>query len=358
VANSSNLTTYSSTAPSFIDWECHDHDEVSTGRRVATATVESGVPKHFSSDVGVSHSDGPIWTESNATSEKGLGLSLNCCKHGVLCSTRCEPMKLLLSGVPQQISISRLGINDVPSTVNRKDSIIPSVVTTSASVCVPESDIFRFKPVIVEETQVPDGDADPLTSPSHSFTHDVNHVGMANDCYVNSNVPFVSSSPALDYMPLIENVDVKPTLTNELHVYYPEPIMYRGMKIIGDSGAGETMLPYPQMFLDITVPRNQLEIVLADGTPVSVDGIGVTLFSKTTWYVRALSLGILSMSAYDDTHCTTHFHDEKMEIISDNGITFLTGTRCNDNLFYLDAHHLENAITVETYTFYMYLLYY
>ena len=66
MADSSNLITYSSTVPSFIDWECHDHDEVSTGRRVATATVESGVPKHFSSDVGVSHSDGPIWTESNA----------------------------------------------------------------------------------------------------------------------------------------------------------------------------------------------------------------------------------------------------------------------------------------------------
>jgi len=26
------------------------------------------------------------------------------------------------------------------------------------------------------------------------------------------------------------------------------------------------MLPYPRLFLNITVPRNQLEIVLADGT--------------------------------------------------------------------------------------------
>ncbi len=32
--------------------EGRDQDEVSTGRRVATATVESGVPKHFSSDNG------------------------------------------------------------------------------------------------------------------------------------------------------------------------------------------------------------------------------------------------------------------------------------------------------------------
>ncbi len=34
------------------------------------------------------------------------------------------------------------------------------------------------------------------------------------------------------------------------------------------------MLPYPRLFLNITVPRNQLEIVLADGTPVPVEGIG------------------------------------------------------------------------------------
>ncbi len=24
--------------------------------------------------------------------------------------------------------------------------------------------------------------------------------------------------------------------------------------------------------------------------------------------------------------------------------SFLTGTRCNDNLFYLDSHHIENAL--------------
>ncbi len=33
-----------------------------------------------------------------------------------------------------------------------------------------------------------------------------------------------------------------------------------------------------------------------------------------------------------------------MEITSNRGITFLTGTRCNDNLYYLDSHHIENAI--------------
>ncbi len=67
MAKCSNLSIVTSTAPSFIDWEGRDQDEVFTGRRVATATVESGVPKHFSSDNGFSHSDGPIWTESNAT---------------------------------------------------------------------------------------------------------------------------------------------------------------------------------------------------------------------------------------------------------------------------------------------------
>ncbi len=38
-----------------------------------TATVKSGVPKHFSSDWAVSHVDDQIRTESNAVSEKGFG---------------------------------------------------------------------------------------------------------------------------------------------------------------------------------------------------------------------------------------------------------------------------------------------
>ncbi len=85
--------------------------------------------------------------------------------------------------------------------------------------------------------------------------------------------------------------------------------MFMGMKIIGDSGAGETMLPSPQSFVNMTVPRHNLTVVLADGIPVPVDGIGVTMFSPTTWFVCALSVGILSMSSFDDTECFTHFHE-------------------------------------------------
>ncbi len=92
--------------------------------------------------------------------------------------------------------------------------------------------------------------------------------------------------------------------------------MFMGMKIIGDSGAGETMLPYHHLFLNLTVPRHNLTVVFADGTPVPVDGIGVTMFSPATWFVRALSFGILSMSAYDDAECTTHFYNGKIEIAS------------------------------------------
>jgi hypothetical protein len=66
---------------------------------------------------------------------------------------------------------------------------------------------------------------------------------------------FNLSSPVHDYIPLIGIVDVKPTRTNEIHVDFPEPIIFMGMKIIGDSGAGETMLPYSRLFLSITVPR-------------------------------------------------------------------------------------------------------
>ena len=54
MAKCSNLTFVTSTAPFSIDWEGRDQDEVSTRRRVATASMESGVPKHFSSDNGVS----------------------------------------------------------------------------------------------------------------------------------------------------------------------------------------------------------------------------------------------------------------------------------------------------------------
>ncbi len=75
-----------------------------------------------------------------------------------------------------------------------------------------------------------------------------------------------------------------------------------------------------------------MTVVLADGTPVPVNGIGVTMFSQTSWFVCSLSVGILFISSFDDTECTTHFYDGKMEIVSTDGSTFLTGTRCNDNL--------------------------
>ena len=115
--------------------------------------------------------------------------------------------------------------------------------------------------------------------------------------------------------------DVKPTVTNEINVELPEPIEFMGMKIIGDSGAGETMLPYPRLFLNMQTPRRHLSVVLADGTPVPVDGIGTTMFSETTWFVRSLSVGILSMSTFDDKGYQTHFYDGMMEICDHDGET-------------------------------------
>ncbi len=56
--------------------------------------------------------------------------------------------------------------------------------------------------------------------------------------------------------------------------------MFIGMKIIGDSGASETMLPYHHLFLKLTVPRHNLTVVLVDGTPVPADGV-----EKYTFYV-------------------------------------------------------------------------
>ncbi len=70
----------------------------------------------------------------------------------------------------------------------------------------------------------------------------------------------------------------------------------------------------------------------------------MTIFSQTTWFVRALSIGILSMSVYDDAECTTHFYNGKMKITSADSSTNLTGTRCNDNLYYLDSHRIERAL--------------
>ncbi len=116
MAKCNYLTIVTSTVPSFIDWEGRGQDDLFTGRRVTTATVESDVPKHFSSDNGVSHLDGPIWTESNATCREGLSRRLsNCCKHGSLCSTRCEPIKLHLSvGTFTQLS----NCANAPESVN------------------------------------------------------------------------------------------------------------------------------------------------------------------------------------------------------------------------------------------------
>ncbi len=96
----------------------------------------------------------------------------------------------------------------------------------------------------------------------------------------------------------------------------------------------------------MTVPRHNLTVVLADGTPVPVDGIGVTMFSPTTWFVRALSVGILSMSSFDDNKCSTHFHDGRMEIYDSEWKIVLTGTRCFDNLYYLDQAHIERALSI------------
>jgi hypothetical protein len=154
--------------------------------------------------------------------------------------------------------------------------------------------------------------ADPYRSSLRSISHQ-GHNNVVNDNDLNRNIS-VLSCHACDYIPLYGVVDVKPTFTNEIHADFPEPIVFMGMKIIGDSGAGETMLPYPKLFVNMTVPRHNLTVVLADGTPVPVDGIGVTMFSPTTWFVRALSVGILSMSSFDDNECSTHFHDGRMEI--------------------------------------------
>ncbi len=64
------------------------------------------------------------------------------------------------------------------------------------------------------------------------------------------------------------------------------------------------------------------------------------MFSPTNWFVRALSVGILSMSAFDDNECSTHFHNRRMGIYDSERKILLTGTRCNDNLYYLDQAHI------------------
>ncbi len=58
------------------------------------------------------------------------------------------------------------------------------------------------------------------------------------------------------------------------------------------------------------------------------------------------SVGILSMSAFDDPECSTHFHDGRMEIYDSEWKILLTGTRCNDNLYYFDQAHIERALSI------------
>jgi hypothetical protein len=70
------------------------------------------------------------------------------------------------------------------------------------------------------------------------------------------------------------------------------------------------------------------------------------MFSPTTCFVRALSIGILYMSAFDDTECSTHFHEGRMEIFDSKWKILLTGTRCNDSLYYLDHAHIERALAI------------
>jgi hypothetical protein len=88
--------------------------------------------------------------------------------------------------------------------------------------------------------------ADPYRSSLRSISHH-DHDNFVNDNDLNRNIS-VLSCHACDYIPLYGVVDVKPTFTNEIHADFPEPIMFMGMKIIVDSGAGETMLTCPQLF--------------------------------------------------------------------------------------------------------------
>ncbi len=113
-----------------------------------TATVESGVPKHFSSDWAVSHVDDLIRTESNAASEKSLGL---------------DPANLQ-TGSHDVLSESLIHLNKVVTHIP---------VINPAHACVPESVKSRFRPFINEEGGVPDGNTDPYLLTSSSITHPV-----------------------------------------------------------------------------------------------------------------------------------------------------------------------------------------
>jgi hypothetical protein len=58
---------------------------------------------------------------------------------------------------------------------------------------------------------------------------------MNRDIYALTCSVYELTCSVHDYIPLIGIVDVKPTSTNEINVDLPEPIMFMGMKIIGDS---------------------------------------------------------------------------------------------------------------------------
>ncbi len=72
-------------------------------------------------------------------------------------------------------------------------------MTNPAHACVPDSVKSHSKPAINEEGRVPDGNTDPYLLTSSSIT----------------NPDAFNFYPRL---PLIGIVDVKPTLTNEIHV--------------------------------------------------------------------------------------------------------------------------------------------
>ncbi len=59
-----------------------------------------------------------------------------------------------------------------------------------------------------------------------------------------------------------------------------------------------------------------------------------------------MSVGILSMSSFDDNECSTHFHDGRKEIYDSEWKILLTVTRRNDNLYYLDQAHIERALSI------------
>lgn len=113
-------------------------------------------------------------------------------------------------------------------------------------------------------------------------------------------------------------------------------------RIILDSGASSHMLPYSMML--INTRSAQGEVIMGDeNSRLPIEGMGDTNISyiSDVLYVPDLTVGVISVSAFDKKQCTTVFSDGVGIVYDCDGSIILTSTQASNGLYEVDALYID-----------------